>query len=383
MNNSKPLTIAFVTNNWIPYSGGVVSSITTAVNELRSRGHTVFIITLDFLGSEQPAEKNTVRLPCFGRFLYKKNHMAFPWRMHTALRKHLAQIKPDLVHVHHPFLLGPAAVKAARALNVPVVFTYHTLYEEYAHYVPLPKMLVKPIISKLINRFCAEVDGIIAPSSSVATKFAHENIKTPVTIIPSSINPLFFTDRPKQRDLGNKPFNLLTVTRFAKEKNIPLLLNVFAALPHTNQQFSLTLIGYGSELSALQHYAYTTLQLSPVNVQFIVHPPKEFIAQHYATADLFLFSSTTDTQGLVLAEAMAAGTPVVAIDGPGQRDIIEQGKNGYLVANAQEMAAKITALANDPVTLHAMRIQAHETGKKYHSSLLTEKLLLFYSELLP
>lgn len=370
------MRIFFVTNNYSPYSGGVVHSITAITEELRAQDHEVFIITLNFLGEKHHDPDYVIRIPCPIKFMYKKNYMAIPWRPTHAIKKLLQQYKPDIVHVHHPFLLGASALNAAHALNIPCIFTYHTIYEDYAHYIPLPKRYIKKLIHVMVKHFCNAVDGIIAPSNAIKQYLRTEQITKPITIIPSPLRTMFLTHTPlKTARTDKKICKLLIVSRFVPEKNIPFVFEVFQKLP---QAFHLTLVGYGSEYKAMQNLAFNTLKLSPQRIQFIHKPPQNELLNIYRNADLFLFSSTTDTQGIVLAESMSQGIPVIAIDGPGQRDIISNGYNGFIIKNAQEAATKIIHIADDIPLLNKLISGAYATAQNYHADIITQKLLTFY-----
>ena len=270
---SAPLSILFVTNNYVPYSGGVVSSIITHADELRKQGHSVTIVTLDFLSQYATDESHVIRLYCPLRFLYKNNHMAIPWRATHQLSNIVQTVKPAIIHVHHPFLLGKAAYRVARRYGIPIVFTYHTLYTHYLHYIPLlPTWITKPIVQRLVDNFCNAVDGIIAPSSIVIEQLKKSHITTPTILIPSAISPIFFKATPPLPKSSKKTFQLLSVSRFVREKNIPFLLGVVAHLDPT--KYTLKLVGYGSEMSALQKYAYEQKKMSESTVQFIEKDPK-------------------------------------------------------------------------------------------------------------
>jgi glycosyltransferase involved in cell wall biosynthesis len=302
--------------------------------------------------------------------------MAIPWRPTRALKKLLQQYKPDIVHVHHPFLLGVSALHAAKECNIPCVFTYHTIYEDYAHYVPLPNLLVKPLIHKTVQRFCNQVDGIIAPSNPIKKYLCAEQISKPITVIPSPLRTIFLTKHEKEKALKNKDhFNLLVVTRFVPEKNIPFIFDVFKQLP---DNFNLTLVGYGNQYNAMNNLAFNTLKLSPDRVHFIHKPPQNELLQAYHHADLFIFSSTTDTQGIVLAESMSQGVPVIAIDGPGQRDIIINGYNGFIVNDTPEAISTILRIAHDTTLYSTLSAGAYATAQHYRADILTQKLLTFY-----
>jgi 1,2-diacylglycerol 3-alpha-glucosyltransferase len=370
------MRIFFVTNNYTPYSGGVTQSIIAETDALRGQGHEVFVITLDFLGKKTEPQKDVIHVPCPIRFMYKKNYMAIPWRSTHIIKKLLQQYKPDIVHVHHPFLLGVSALHAAHAYNIPCVFTYHTIYEDYAHYVPLPQRLTKKLIHAMVTHFCKSVDGIIAPSSAIKEYLIQQNILKPITVIPSPLRAMFLTQHEPKKALAHKnTFNLLVVSRFVPEKNIPFVFEVFKQLP---ANFNLTLVGYGNQYNAIQNLAFNTLQLPHDRVRFIYKPTQDELLNQYRNADLFIFSSQTDTQGIVLAESMSQGVPVIAIDGPGQRDIIIDGYNGFIITNAQDAATKIINIADDE-TLHKKLISgAITTARNYHADIVIQKLLEFY-----
>jgi len=380
------LTIAIVTNNYTPYSGGVVSSINTFVDELHKKGHKAFIITLDFLGKEHSDPYYVIRIPSITRFLYKKNIMAIPWGPTKKLMDIIKILKPDIIHTQHPFFLGKSALTVARKLDIPIVFTYHTIYEQYAHYVPTPEIISRPIIKKIVLAFCKKVDGIICPSNYIKHFLHAKNIQTKIEKIPSGILPLFI--KPKNTNPQKGFFNLLTVSRFVKEKNIPFLLKLFAKLYHTNAtkqhlpQFTFTLIGYGAEYEKLKKYAYKKLKIPQDTLEFICQPNKTTISDTYYQSDLFLFSSTTDTQGLVLAEAMAGGCPIVAIDGPGQRDIVVDGFNGFLCQSEDQMIEKIISIAKNKELHDGLTDNALQTGRQYHPALMTQRLIKLYHDVL-
>ncbi len=373
------MRIAFVTNNYTPYSGGLTSSINAITDALRMQGHQVFIITLDFLDKKEEAIADpdyVIRIACPIKFMYKKNYMAIPWRPTHAITQLLKQYKPDIVHVHHPFLLGVSALRAARTLKIPCVFTYHTMYEQYAHYIPLPNFFTKPLIRSTVRRFCNAVDGIIVPSSAIRDYLLAQKITVPIKIIPSPLRSFFFTSTAETKNIPNKKhFELLVVSRFVPEKNIPFVFDVFKQLPNI---FTLTLVGYGTDYEKTQKRAFDTLQLSPERVRFIHKPDPDNLIKLYHNADLFIFSSQTDTQGLVLAEAMSQGLPVIALDGPGQRDIINNGINGFIIENANQAATTIINIANNAELHKKLSAGARATAQHYHTDSIIKQLLNFY-----
>jgi len=370
------LKILCVTNNYTPYTGGVVSSIQSCTSTLEKARNYVLIATLDFTKKNLHDSSNVQRIYSPVKFCYKSNHMAIPWRSTHQLHNLISTFKPDIIHVHHPFLLGQAAQHIAKKLHMPIVFTYHTMYEHYLHYIPLPEWISKIALQWRLKSFCNAVNGIIAPSSTIAQRVKAIAPHTPVTVIASSLQPPFLPSTEFALKSPKKPFKLLLVGRLVKEKNIPFLLDLFATLDQHN--FQLTIIGYGAETDALQGYAYNKLKISKKALQFIIQPPKELIAHWYRQADLFVFPSFSDTQGIVLAEAMAAGTPVVAIDGAGQRDIIKQGINGYIAQSVHEMRNYISLIAHDPALHQQLQYNAWQTAQEFMPDNTTKKLISWY-----
>jgi 1,2-diacylglycerol 3-alpha-glucosyltransferase len=381
-NNTQALRILFVTNNYTPYSGGVVSSINAMVPELHKRGHQVFIVTLDFLGAQHhhhdPAY--VYRISCPIKFSYRGNTMAIPWRMKQQLQKLINDLKPDIIHSHHPWLLGSSALHVARAHNIPIVFTFHTLYEQYAYYVPMPLGISRPIINYVVKKYCAAADGLIAPSHAVQQQLTDWKITTPTLLLPSPVAPIFAqksglatVNTPRNR------FILLSVGRLVPEKNIPFLLDMFAQLhrerPH---DVVFNIVGYGAREEALKKYAYQQLALPYDSVQFLGKKNGIALRQAYQHADIFLFSSLSDTQGLVLAEAMSCGLPVVALDGPGQRDNITQGVDGFLVSSISEMLHAIKCIIDNPLLHTQLRKNAQIKAEHYYPTSIISRLQRWY-----
>lgn len=369
------MRIAMVTNNYTPYSGGIVSSINVSVDQLQRMGHDVAVVSFDFtsMHTDDPVWVHRVWSPI--QFMYKSNHMAIAWRPRAQLQRFFMHFKPDIVHVHHPFLLGSVATTLARKHGIPVVFTYHTMYEEYAHYIPLPEVLVRWATAYLVRLFCKRVHGIIAPSRAIAELLRER--ATYVEVIATGLQRDFLPDVTIPLH-HHGSLRLLVVGRLVKEKNIYAVLDVARMLVQRNVAYHLTIIGYGDEYEALKEYAYKKLHLNDKQVQFLHKPPRSVIKKAHQGADLFLFTSHTDTQGLVLAESMAAATAVIAFDGAGQRDIVKSGYNGFIVEDAESMVATIEQLDAHRDRLAALKRGAQITAHAYHPERAVQRLYDFY-----
>lgn len=365
-------TIAFVTNNYTPYSGGVVSSINATVAQLRKRGYKVYIICPDFLGSTQQDAQGVIRLPGVFRFTYKQNPMVVPWRWKYHLYRVLNELKPTVVHVHHPFLLGSTAAHWAKKNQIKTVFTYHTIYEQYLHYIPLPRWFLAPLVRKHVLSFCRAIDHVVVPSGGMKDYLAAHQIDS--SVIPSGIEHYFLKNPYVKKEL-RAPYQLLYVGRFVREKNIEMLFQVMSML---SSSFHLTLVGYGEHGAYLQRYAYEQCNLSSDRVRFVIKPDKQTIAEYYAKAHLFLFPSSSDTQGLVLTESMACSTPVIALDGVGQRDCIQHGHNGFLVSDTNQMASVIKSIVADNELYAMLQHHAWQTAQAYDPEKLIERLMALY-----
>jgi glycosyltransferase involved in cell wall biosynthesis len=375
------LTIFMITNNYKPYAGGIVTALDSYSAELRSQGHRVVIITLDFLGGKYSPENDVIRIWCPIRFKYHNNYMAMPWRPTKKIYDLAISLKPDIIHVFHPFVLGVSGLKVGNKLSIPVAFTYMTLYDQYAHYVPLPLCITQPITNYIVDDFCEKVDILIAPSQSAKEHIIKQGVTHKAYVLPLSILPIYlqdhFTPKPTAH---NQIFTLLFVSRFTKEKNVSFLLDVFKSLNQKNYQF--ILIGFGELEESLKAYAYETLGLSHDAVKFIIKPSKEEIRDWYDKADLFIFASLSDTQGLVLAESMARGTPVVALKAPGVVDIVKNGINGFMVDNKTEMKEIIEKIEQDRGLFEILQKNAWITGNQYSAKNCTATLLKIYDRFL-
>lgn len=377
--SQKKLTVFLVTNNYTPFSGGVVSAIDSYAQELRALGHRAIIITLNFTGS-QPPEEDVIRLWCPIRFGYRNNYMAIPWRATRQLYELAQRYKPDIIHTYHPFLLGASALKVGRKLKIPVIFSYLTLYDQYCHYVPLPACITQPVTRCIVNNFCKKVDALIVPGQSIKKYIQAQGVTRNIEVIPLSILPIFLhnTYTAKKRSSQSRHI-LICVSRFAPEKNLYFLLDMFKHL--APNRYTLVLVGFGILEDELKKYAYETLKLTNEDIIFIIKPSKQELCDWYNKAELFVFASHSETQGLVLAEAMANGTPVIALEAPGIQDIVVNGENGYMVHTQQEMASTIDSILDSPDLYAQLSPHAWRTAQNYCPKKRALSILKVYAAL--
>ncbi len=373
------MRILFVTNNYTPYSGGVVSSINSTVAYLRAHGHDVRIVSFQFLDYHDDLDYVT-RIPSFYLWRYKKNYFTIPHSYQNIIDEMVRNFTPDIIHTHHPFLLGQAAARSAKKYSVAVVFTHHTQYHAYAHYVGPFASIARRVVRSIVKRFCNRIDHVIAPSNGIKTLLQKDGVKTTITILPSALQKVFLPEKKiSMRPYTQKPLKLLYVGRLVKEKNIPFL---FEVLQQLTIPFEFLIVGYGAQREWLEYLAYKRYKFLKNQIVFVKKQLPKSLVKIYRNTDLFLFPSTSDTQGLVLAEAMAQARPVIAMDGIGQRDIVKNGRNGFIISDADAMAQKIMHIANDDLLYQQLQQGAFETAHAYDPQIIGDKLVNLYKNLI-
>jgi 1,2-diacylglycerol 3-alpha-glucosyltransferase len=272
-----------------------------------------------------------VRYPSIPAATYPEFALAVPWA--PAIGREVRRLAFDVFHAHHPFLLGPVARRLARRQHRPVVFTYHTRYEKYAHYVPLTPGLVRAAALTLSRRFAAGCDAVIAPSAVIRDELRGRGVRTPTAVIPTGVDLERF--RPGNRaaaraclGLEARAAVLLYVGRLDREKSVDRVLAAFERVAGTVPHARLLLAGHGTEAERLQQAAGASVLAG--RVRFLGLLAHEALPAVYQAADVFLFASETETQGLVLAEAAACGLPAVAVNAPGCDEVVRDGHTGLL-----------------------------------------------------
>ena len=369
------MVICMVTNNYTPYSGGVVSAIQTYTYALQQQGHTVYIITLDFGVTDDPWY--VLRVPSCLQWSFRENMLSVPWRAYRHVLLYIQSCNPDIVHVHSPFLLGNAGVYAARYCHIPVVFTYHSLYERFVSYVPVPQAMAQNVVLRYVHTFCNTVDTVIAPSTYIYNRLCNNGVHMPIVRMPTPIRPVFLQ---KRRNATQMPRFILSVGRFQPEKQAHLLLDMLADV-RRHMDVRLVLIGFGASYGYLRWYAYTYHGFSQETVIFVVKPTQHELCNWYRLASLFV-SASLEAQGLVFAEAFASGVPVIALQGSGADDAVQQSKNGFLVQSMPEMAMYIHYIYSNTALWMQMCSRAYATARLYHPYKRTQELLSLYEAMI-
>ncbi len=385
----SPKRIAFFTNTYFPFISGVPISILRLAKGLQQRGHQVHIFAPEY------DKKAETRVPCtrvrtliaFG----KNREFRVSNLLQSNIKRTFEEFAPDLVHVHQPLWLGSLGLWRARRAGIPVIYTYHTRLEMYAHYVPLPSALFRNLISHLIvRRFCNRCNGVIVPTYSTETYLRLIGVKSRIFVQPSGVDFDRFNTPPAQsterlrRHLGLAMDDkvLISVSRLGREKNIKFLIDAMAELQQrTDQSVKLVLVGRGDDQRFLENRAGEQGVADRVLFAGAVKPHE--MPGYYQMADLFVFASKSETQGMVILEAMSAGLPVVAIRSSGIDDVIMDGKNGYkTLDNIAEWTAKAASLINDEQKLQRFSEAAVAFAREHDVSSFAENVDRYYSEIM-
>lgn len=377
------MKIAIFTDSYHPYTSGVVHSIVTFKEELEALGHDLYIFAPAYPNHCKTEEK-VFRFSSLPAPTNRDFTLAIPYA--RRFKKIFYSWQPDLIHVHSPFILGNLGAKYAHRLNIPLVFTFHTLYEEYVHYFPVAQNITKRVTRLIARNFCNRCDLIIVPTVIIKKYLKEIGVRVPVKNIPTGIkiDEFSLADQAwlrKYYGISDEDKILLFVGRLGQEKNVKFLLEAFLKI---NRQFShakLILVGGGPEEKSLK--SRITQAGLQKNVILTGKLPKKEVVKYYAGADLFVFTSVTETQGLVIAEAKAAGLPVVAVKAYGVSEMVINGEDGFLTElNQNDFIEKTLLLLSDDSVREKFARQAKVNAGVFSSRKCALTLAESYQKLL-
>ena len=375
--------VLFVSDVYFPRVNGVSTSIRTFRSDLAQLGVDSTLVTPAYPGAPDDDDPSIIRVPSGGvpRDPEDRRFLGAPLR--RVLNRELAA-KIDLVHVHTPFIAHYAGVRFAREHGLPVVATYHTFFEDYLHhYVPiLPRGIGRWIARRFTLSQCADVAELISPSAPMRDALRAYGVATPIEVLPTGLSAESFIrgDGARFRQQFELPAAsplLLYVGRVAFEKNIDFLLRMFVRLRARRPDALFVIAGEGP---ALPHLTRIARELGiQSQVRFIGYLDRGTeLPDCYAAGDAFVFASRTETQGLVLLEAMAQGTPVVSIAELGTRSILTADSGAFVVPEEEEAfaAAVFEALALAPDAPRRAQLRAH--AESWASLAMARRLVSFY-----
>ena len=373
------MRVAFFTECYHPIVNGIVASVDALADGLRARAHEVFCFAPRAPGYDE-AIGPVFRMPSLPLPRSAPYRLTLPLvsrRNRDGIIKHV-----DVIHAHSPFVTGWMALRYARRYGIPFVYTYHTQLEQYAHYVPFDAGATKRVATTLTRTFANAADAVIVPTLSMRERLQSVGVRTRIDVAPSAIDLGRFGAGARNDALratlgvrsGEKM--LLFVSRLGREKNAGLLLHALAQCP--DQRLKLVIAGEGPERQALHRLAHA-LQAGD-RVAFLGAVERERLPDLYASADAFVFPSVSETQGLVLAEAMAAGALVIAADAPQNREVLH-GAGRIVAAEPAAFAAAFGAVpaAPDP----SLRERAKRSAARFGIEVQAAHVLAVYAGVRP
>ena len=375
------MRIAMFTNTYLPHVGGVARSVSSLCEDLRALGHEVIVVAPTFPGADRVFELigDVVRVPALQNF----NGSDFSVRLPVpgALNSLLDDLEIDLVHSHHPFLLGDTAVRVARRYDLPLLFTHHTRYEEYTHYISSDSPRMQEFAARLATEYGNLCSCVIAPSESIAELIRSRGVCVPVEVVATGVDSVRFAQHDRysiRRELGVSDDTLIIghVGRLAAEKNLEFLARCAACVLKRLPRSVFIVAGEGPAQAQMAR----VLDRAAVadRAFFLGNCQGQRLVDVFAAMDCFVFTSRTETQGMVLTEAMAAGTPVVALDAAGAREVVDD-SNGQLLASTADPEtfadAVIAVLGREDLDAG---IRA--TAQRYSRDRTTHRMLSIYRE---
>ncbi len=379
------MRVLFISDVYFPRVNGVSTSIRTFRADLAQAGVETLLVVPEYPGAAADTEPGIIRVPSGGVPRDPEDRRFLRGPLRRVLDAGLAA-RVDLVHIHTPFIAHYAGVRFAREHGLPVVATYHTFFEDYLHhYVPiLPRRIGRFIARHFTRSQCDDVAALISPSAPMRDALLAYGVQTPIEVLPTGLpaesylqgDGARFRARfglPAQRPL------LLYVGRVAYEKNIDFLLRMFARVRRQRPDALFVIAGEGP---AREHLVKLARELGiSSDVRFIGYLNRSTeLPDCYAAGDAFVFASRTETQGLVLLEAMAQGTPVVSTAELGTRSILTEGCGAFVVPEDEEAFATAVTAAIGLGKDDPRRGQLLAHAQSWASQAMARRLMAFYEK---
>lgn len=384
--NATALRILMISDVYFPRVNGVSTSIRTFKRELQALGHTVILIAPDYPG-RVGAETDIIRIASRAVPMDPEDRMMRRHALHAllpSLQQHF-----DVIHIHTPFVAHYAGLRLAGALGIPVLESYHTFFEEYLyHYVPwLPRGWMRWLARRVSVSQCHAVQHVIAPSRAMQDALRAYGVRSPIAILPTGLEAGQFRPGNGARfraGLGiaaHTPM-LLYVGRVAHEKNIDFLVHCFVRIHAVIPEALLLIVGEGPAQAHLQTLV-EKLQLTHA-VKFVGYLDRDSeLLDCYRAGDVFVFASRTETQGLVLLEALAQGTPVVSTMHMGTREVLANTRGTRIVSEERvEFAQACIELLQNPVARQLLAQHAPGDALRWSSRELAAQLVTLYQNLI-
>jgi len=378
------MKIGIFTNNYLPNPYGVSGSVESFRKEFERMGHEVYIFAPHWKDYEDK-NPNVFRYPAFEMNI--KIKFPVPISYSRKISNILDKLDLDIIHSQHPNLLGSAARRWARRKNIPLIFTWHTLYDQYAHFVPfVPGRFAAWWAIRNAIKYANRCDQIVVPTPSIAEiikKAGVENKK--IEAIPTGVEEEQFSapDRisiRKKYGVENDEILLLVMTRLTAEKNMEFLVEAAMDIIKKNKNTKFMICGDGNLKNGLmKKVADAELSKKIIFAGIISNMEKK---NYYSAGDIFVYASKSETQGMVLTEAMYSGLPIVAVRATGAKDIVVDDWTGFLVSeDKEEFGAAVQKIIDDENLRKKFGEEAKKIARdKYTSKICAEKMIGVYKK---
>jgi glycosyltransferase involved in cell wall biosynthesis len=381
------MNILMLSDVYFTRVNGVSTSMQTYCRELVRLGHRVTIVAPDYGVAEADTEFEIVRLPARRIFFDPEDRLI----RRSAVRRivdELARRQWDVIHIHTPFRAHQIGVALARQTGRPTVESHHTYFEEYvANYIPwFPPPLMRFFVRSFSRKLCERVDHLIVPTDEMAAVLKGYGVATPSTVVPTGIRLEEFARGDAKRFRAAYGFAadaplLLTVSRLAIEKNIDFLLEVARSLKGAGLDFTFVIAGEGPDAPRLKRLA-SSLGIED-RVRFLGNLDRDStLPDCYGAADVFVFASGTETQGLVLIEAMACGAPIVSTAVMGTATVLRGARSALISEEDVDLfAALVARLLRSPEARKALSAAGPLDAGKWSAGALMRKVVAMYERL--
>jgi glycosyltransferase involved in cell wall biosynthesis len=392
------MKIVMFTDAYWPRVNGVTVSVDSYSRSLIKAGHKVLIICsyypeglnlpVSFLNANED-EPRIVRVPSVPAFVTKEDRIA-KFNKWFWVFKQVELFCPDIIHINTEFVIAEFGFFYALAHNLPAIYTFHTMWEEYGpHYFPFfPPFLVKFVIRGVLKNILHRSYRVIVPTPQIDDVVHKYKQRTRTFLLPTGIEPDLFEHDEAESSVFRERLEgyfpalrgkriLLFAGRIAKEKNLDFLLKILPAILEKHPETVLLFVGNGPDLDYFKEEA----QKAGVeeNCVFTGYMERRELALTYTIAEVFVFPSLTDTQGLVTLEAMLSGTPVVAIGAMGTLMVMGGDNGGFMVKNdTGEFIARVLDLLENPELRRCKSLEAKLHARSWSIDALTQKLLAIY-----
>jgi len=344
------MNILLMTNTYKPLVGGLERSVISFATEYRKAGHRVIIVAPEFPDME--AEEDVIRIPAMKNFNGTDFSVQLP--IHKTLTEGWGDFCPQIVHSQHPFLIGDTALRVASKYNVPLVFTHHSLYEENVHYMPGNEDALKRFMIELSTGYANLADHVFAPSESVKLMMQERGVTTAIDVVPTGIYMEQFARGAgkafrQKLNIPGDAFVVGHVGRLASEKNLEFVTRAVAKFLKKEPTALFLIGGTGPAEDFIKEIMNKEGLTDRLHLAGMLKG-KDLVDAYHAM-DVFVFASQSETQGLVVTEAMASGIPVVAVDAPGVREVVKDTVNGRLLAqeSIKDFVAGLEWIKKKPV----------------------------------